>query len=85
LWGEGKRKEGRLPPCGVDINTGSWWGKGILLECCKDAVTQALLLHSFGPPHVSLLSSAPLEGDGGTQCALGMKKEGLPALAELRR
>jgi len=56
LWEEGKRKEGRLPPCGVDINTGSWWGKGILLECCKDAVTQALLLHSFGPPHVSLLS-----------------------------
>lgn len=63
IVGEGKRKEGRLAPCGLDINTGSCWGKGILLECRKDAVTQALLLHAFGSPHVSLLSYAALVGD----------------------
>lgn len=41
VGGDEKRKEGRFPPCGVDINTGSWWGRGILVEWREDAVTQA--------------------------------------------
>lgn len=69
----------------MDINTGSWWGKGILLECCKVAVTQALLLLSFGLPQVSLLSSAPLVGDRGIYHALDIDKRVYLALAELKR